>query len=230
MAGRAGTSACAEENNSTSANDSAPSAAHETTDTIDPSQESISVEEWKQLEPAYAASIIHGRGTIVPYQHPRTHNIPVALIHFRSHFPHLLDISTHFATHAASSLAIPCSRPAYLPTKRTLWTVLRGPFAHKKSQENFERKVHKRVIKAWDADQEVVDRWITYLQLHPVAGVGLRITRWHRVPFGFGRDHEITESMKLENVTVKQQVEDVAKQIIAQEMAAAESAAAQNPS
>ena len=30
-------------------------------------------------------------------------------------------------------------RPVVLPTQRSLWTVLKGPFAHKKKQENFER-------------------------------------------------------------------------------------------
>ena len=169
----------------------------------------------------YASSIEHGRSLRPAYQHPRTHNIPVALIHLRSHYPHLLELATHFATHAAAALAIPCSKPAYLPTQRSLWTVLRGPFAHKKSQENFERRVHKRAIKAWDADNQAVERWLTYLQLHPVEGVGMRVVRWHRAPVGIGKTHEPSESMVLDNVTDKQKVEVLAKKIVEKEMAAA---------
>ena len=33
---------------------------------------------------------------------------------------------------------------------------------HKKSQENFERKVHGPVIKAWDGDGSVVQKWIVF--------------------------------------------------------------------
>jgi len=65
--------------------------------------------------------------------------------------------------------------------------VPKSPFVHKKSQENFERKVHKRLIKAWDADQEVVDRWLQYVQKHAIGGVGIRIVRWDRVAVGVGK-------------------------------------------
>jgi small subunit ribosomal protein S10 len=114
-----------------------------------------------------------------PYYHPRTHSIPVANLHFRSHHIRLLNLFTHFAVHAASSLGIPASKVVSLPTKRRLWTVLRSPFVHKKSQENFERKTHKRAIKA---DPEVVHRWITYLRANAMPGVGLKVTTWERLP------------------------------------------------
>ncbi|TFK71389.1 ribosomal protein S10 [Pluteus cervinus] len=140
-------------------------------------------------EEQYAASLVHGRSIHHPFFHPRTHNVPVASIHFRSHSPRQLEFFTHFATHAACALGIPVSRPVMLPTKRTLWTVLRSPFAHKKSQENFERRVHKRGIKAWDADPEVVARWVAYLRQHAMGGVGMRITRWERMPLGIGSSH-----------------------------------------
>ncbi|TDL20428.1 ribosomal protein S10 [Rickenella mellea] len=171
-------------------------------------------------EDEVAGLILDGRASHQPYFHPRTHNIPVALIHFRSYFHPLLDIATHFSTHAASALGIPCSRVVRLPTQRSLWTVPRGPFVHKKSQENFERKTHKRLIKAWDADQEVVDRWIAYMQMYPIAGVGMRIVRWHRAPMGIGGKHKMSQTVKIEGVTSRQKMEDVAAQIFKQEMAA----------
>jgi ribosomal protein S10 len=146
---------------------------------LDPWDEAFTEEE-------YAMTLVHGRSVHEPFLHARTHDIPVANIHFRSHHIELLRLFTHFALHAASSLGIPTSGVASLPTKRTLWTVPRSPFVHKKSQENFERRVHKRAIKAWDADAEVVQRWIAYLRTHALAGVGMKVTTWDRVPIGIG--------------------------------------------
>ncbi|KAF8063535.1 ribosomal protein S10 domain-containing protein [Lyophyllum atratum] len=172
-------------------------------------------------EEQYAASLVHGRGIQFPIFHPRTHDIPVANIQFRSHHPRLLDLFTHFATHAASSLGIPVSRVVTLPTKRTLWTVPRSPFAHKKSQENFERRVHKRAIKAWDADPEVVDRWCKYLRRHALGGVGMRITKWERLPLGFGKSRLEGVMARLEkgDAVSGQKIKALGEKIVAEELA-----------
>jgi small subunit ribosomal protein S10 len=112
----------------------------------------------------------------------------MAVLHFRSHHISLLKRFTGVALHAAAALGIPASQPAMLPTQRTLWTVPKSPFVHKGAQENFERKVHKRAIKVWDADPEVVERWIRFLDAHSEGGVGLRVVRWDRAPVGVGRE------------------------------------------
>jgi len=163
---------------------------------------------------------VHGRGSLVPYKHAPTHGIPVAFIHFRSHDLSLIALFTHFASHAAASLGIPTSGIVALPTQRSLWTVIRGPFVHKKSQENFERRVHKRAMKAFDADSEVIDRWVKYLELHVMAGVGLRITRWHRMPISVGQKHlqSVVQQMRPIAVPSREKVESLGKQIIAEEM------------
>lgn len=122
----------------------------------------------------------------LPDVHPRTHNIPVAMIHLRSPSPALLSLFLHFMLHAAYGLGIPVSRAASLPTARSLHTVLKSPFVHKKSQENFEQKVHKRAVKVWDADGEVVSKLVKYLEHNALAGVGMRVTRWERAEVGFG--------------------------------------------
>lgn len=36
--------------------------------------------------------------------------------------------------------------PIPLPTKRTLWTVQRGPHIDKEAREQFDRKIHKRLF------------------------------------------------------------------------------------
>lgn len=177
-------------------------------------------------EREWAATLINGRGVHNAYYHPQTHGIPVASVHFRSHHVRLLEFFTHFASHAASSLGIPISKVARLPTQRTLWTVPRSPFAHKKSQENFDRRVHKRAIKAWDADPEVVDRWLMYLRKHALGGVGMRVTRWERLPVGHGatRLAHVKQQMRAPGPkTVEEAVKALGEKIIAEELAALES-------
>lgn len=171
-------------------------------------------------EEQYASSLVHGRSVYLPFFHPRTHDIPVANIQFRSHHTHLLDLFTHFATHAAYSLGIPISRVVYLPTKHTLWTVPRSPFIHKKSQENFERRVHKRAIKAWDADPEVVERWCRYLRHHALGGVGMRVTKWERMPLGVGVTQLAHSTYGLEGSSDSQKIKALGEKIVMEEMAA----------
>jgi small subunit ribosomal protein S10 len=86
-----------------------------------------------------------------------------------------------------------------------MWTVLKSPFAHKTAQENFERRIHKRAIKAWDADMEVINRWVWFLRKHRMHEVGMRITRWERVPVGVGKLLEGVKAKKAGNPTEKAQ-------------------------
>ncbi|GBE85750.1 ribosomal protein S10 [Sparassis latifolia] len=174
-------------------------------------------------EHVFASTIFRGRASMSAYQHPQTHGIPVALIHFRSYFPHLLDQFLHFTSHTAAALAIPISRPAHLPTQRTLWTVPRGPFVHKKAQENFDRRVHKRAIKAWDAHPAVVERWVRYLEEHAMAGVGIRVVRWQRAPVGVGEKvlERVMGQMRVGAATKAEKVKALGEKIVQQELAAA---------
>ena len=152
--------------------------------------------------------------------HPQSHGIPAAILHFRSHHPELLELFTFLAVRTAAVLSIPVSRPVFLPTQRTLWTVPRGPFAHKKSQENFDRKVHKRAIKAWDAHPEMVGFWINYLEKYQVGGVGLRTIRWERAPVGFGelRLDDLTQQLVLiKRKTDRGQVAALGEEIVREE-------------
>ncbi|KAF8152344.1 ribosomal protein S10 domain-containing protein [Crassisporium funariophilum] len=168
-------------------------------------------------------TLVHGRSVHHPHFHPRTHDIPVAGIHFRSHHVPLLNLFTHFAVHAASSLGIPCSKVVPLPTQRRLWTVLRSPFAHKKSQENFERRVHKRAIKAWDADPEVIQRWIAYLRKHAMPGVGMKVTTWERIPLGIGASHIVRlDHTQVSTVDASKTIKALGQKIIAEESNAAQ--------
>lgn len=74
-----------------------------------------------------------------------------------------------------------------IPMSKELHTVPRGPFVHKKYQENFERRTHRRAIKLFDANREIVDLWLRYLKKNGIGGVGMRARVHEFVEFGFGR-------------------------------------------
>ena len=177
------------------------------------------------MEKPFDPSVPPAALTVAP-QRPRTHGIPVAMLHLRSHDPDLLDLFIHFVLHASYALNMPVSRAAYLPTKRSLYTVIRGPFAHKKSQENFEKVVHKRAIKVWDTDPQVLGKWIKYLEVNLLGGVGMRIVRWERTTIGFGRAHlnhveyrrQLDAEAAAENAV---KIQEMAESIIRAEMEAA---------
>ncbi|KAL9709032.1 mitochondrial 37S ribosomal protein rsm10 [Leucoagaricus gongylophorus] len=151
-------------------------------------------------------------------QHQRTHEVAVASVHLRSHHPQLLDLFTHFASHTASALHIPTSPVIFLPTQRSLWTVIRSPFVHKKSQENFERKVHKRVIKAWDAHPRVVDTWLRYLRLHMLGGVAIKVTTWEHLPLSVGSHSSLSHVDLTHQHSLHHQVQSLGTDILRQAM------------
>ncbi len=64
------------------------------------------------------------------------------------------------------------SGPIPLPTRMQRWTVLRSPHVDKKSREQFELKIHKRLIDIDDSRPQTVDA-LTKLDLP--AGVDVEI-------------------------------------------------------
>ncbi|KAH9939708.1 ribosomal protein S10 [Epithele typhae] len=137
-------------------------------------------------EPKFSASVVHGRSLRPALRHAPTHGVPAASFHLRAHDRARLDAYVHFVAHAAAALGVPLAGAAALPTARSLWTVIRGPFVHKKSQENFERVTHKRALKAFDAHPDVVEVLVQYVERHVPPGVGVRCVRWDRAPVGVG--------------------------------------------
>lgn len=47
--------------------------------------------------------------------------------------------------------------PVPLPTKRTLYTVIKSPHVYKKGREQFEMRVHKRLIDVLDPTPKTID-------------------------------------------------------------------------
>ncbi|GAA6022920.1 hypothetical protein JCM10207_006865 [Rhodosporidiobolus poonsookiae] len=121
---------------------------------------------------------------------PQTHGVHVATLHLRSHTDSVPDLQffTSFALRAARALGLPTSGAAALPTKTSLFTVPRSPFAHKKSQQNFWRKEHKRAIKVFDGNAEVVEAWLAYLRQEALPGVGMKAQVFTYRGVGWGKD------------------------------------------
>ena len=62
--------------------------------------------------------------------------------------------------------------PIPLPTSRTVYTVLRSPHVDKKSREQFETRVHKRLVDIYDSTPQTVD---ALMKLDLPAGIGIDI-------------------------------------------------------
>ncbi|MXY81972.1 MAG: 30S ribosomal protein S10, partial [Gemmatimonadetes bacterium] len=62
--------------------------------------------------------------------------------------------------------------PVPLPTARTVYTVLRSPHVDKKSREQFETRIHKRLIDIYDSTPQTVD---ALMKLDLPAGIGIDI-------------------------------------------------------
>jgi len=62
--------------------------------------------------------------------------------------------------------------PVPLPTSRTVYTVLRSPHVDKKSREQFETRIHKRLIDIYDSTPQTVD---ALMKLDLPAGIGIDI-------------------------------------------------------
>ncbi len=62
--------------------------------------------------------------------------------------------------------------PVPLPTKRTVYTVLRSPHVDKKSREQFETRIHKRLIEIYESTPATVD---ALMKLDLPAGVDVEI-------------------------------------------------------
>jgi small subunit ribosomal protein S10 len=64
------------------------------------------------------------------------------------------------------------SGPIPLPTRRTVYTVNRSPHVNKKSREQFETRVHKRLIDILSSTQKTVD---ALMRLELPAGVDVEV-------------------------------------------------------
>ena len=83
-----------------------------------------------------------------------------------------LDRSTDEIVRTVKQTGARISGPIPLPTRRSIYTVLRSPNIDKKSREQFETRVHKRLIDIYDSTSQTVD---SLMKLDLPAGVDIEI-------------------------------------------------------
>jgi len=84
----------------------------------------------------------------------------------------LIDLSADKIIKTARATGAAISGPIPLPTKRSVYTVLRSPHIDKKSREQFETRIHKRLIDIHNATPETVD---ALMKLELPGGVDVEI-------------------------------------------------------
>jgi small subunit ribosomal protein S10 len=84
----------------------------------------------------------------------------------------MLDRSAEEIVKTAKRTGAEVSGPIPLPTRRTVYTVLRSPNIDKKSREQFEIRVHKRLIYLTNVTTKAVD---ALQKLDLPAGVDIEI-------------------------------------------------------
>jgi len=93
-------------------------------------------------------------------------------IKLKSYDHRILDKSVAEIVQTAKETGAKVVGPIPLPTKISRWTVLRSPHIDKNSREQFEIRLHKRLIEILEPTQQTID---ALMQLELPAGVEVEI-------------------------------------------------------
>lgn len=86
----------------------------------------------------------------------------------------IVDQSTKLIVSTAQQTGARVSGPIPLPTKRESYTVIRSPHKYKDSREQFETRLHKRIIDIHEPTPATVDS-LTRLDLPPGVEIDLQL-------------------------------------------------------
>lgn len=93
-------------------------------------------------------------------------------IRLKAYDHNLIDKSSEKIIRTARSTGAGISGPIPLPTKKTVYTVLRSPHVDKKSREQFETRIHKRLITILNSNTKTID---ALMKLELPSGVDIEI-------------------------------------------------------
>jgi small subunit ribosomal protein S10 len=93
-------------------------------------------------------------------------------IRLKAYEPTTLDRSAQVICETAKKTGAEIKGPIPLPTRRSVYTVLRAPHVNKKSREQFEIRVHKRLIDIVNSTNQTVD---ALMKLNLPAGVDIEL-------------------------------------------------------
>ena len=95
-------------------------------------------------------------------------------IRLKAYDHHLLDQSTAEIVETARRTGARISGPVPLPTRISKYTVLRSPHVDKKSREQFEIRVHKRLLDILDPTPQTIDA-LGKLDLSPGVHIEIKL-------------------------------------------------------
>ena len=93
-------------------------------------------------------------------------------IRLKAYDHRLIDQSTIEIVNTAKQTGAKISGPIPLPTRKNKYTVLRSPHVDKKSREQFQIKIHKRIVDIMNSTSKTVD---ALMKLDMPAGVDIEI-------------------------------------------------------
>lgn len=93
-------------------------------------------------------------------------------IKLKAYDHNLVDKSTDKIVRTAKATGAIISGPIPLPTRRSVFTVNKSPHVDKKSREQFETRIHKRLIDILNSSSKTVD---ALMKLELPAGVDIEI-------------------------------------------------------
>lgn len=93
-------------------------------------------------------------------------------IRLKAYDHRILDKSARLIIDTAESTGAVVIGPIPLPTERKIYTVLKSTFVHKDSRDQFEMRIHKRLIDIADPTPKTIDA-LTNLSLP--AGVSIEV-------------------------------------------------------
>jgi small subunit ribosomal protein S10 len=103
---------------------------------------------------------------------PKTESNQIVRLRFRSYDHNLLDKSLKQIAELLQKEGIEVRGPVPLPTEIKRYTVNRSPFIYKKSMEQFEMRVHKRILDILNPSQRILE---IFNSLDLPAGVEIEI-------------------------------------------------------
>lgn len=93
-------------------------------------------------------------------------------IKIRAYDHKIIDQSTRVIIEAAKRSGAQVRGPIPLPTEKTRYTVIKSPFVHKDSRDQYEMRVHKRIVDIYNPKQKTIE---DLMNLNLPAGVDVGI-------------------------------------------------------
>ncbi len=95
-------------------------------------------------------------------------------IKLKAYDSRVMDASCDKIVETAVRTGAEVAGPIPLPTKKELFTVIRGPHIDKRSREQFELRTHKRIIDVLNPTSSTIDS-LSHLDLPSGVGISLQL-------------------------------------------------------